>query len=309
MKINCQSKSGMSVSSAWGWTPLFGGVSTCTLTFSPGIAAQGIDILNVNIIHAWMVNGQIIASQSNFVDQINSNGILKTSQSLIMGGIPTAQAELVFVVDIGIQNPDGSYTTWRGTTHTGVYNFSAPGQVQANVPEGSPIQSGIAYNAYCGIDYNGTNTHYEAEVQNGSIVNISGNHFAIIPNAPNCSWRARAVNDQGTGAWSSWCSFSVDTYINNPVVSAYAVQHPSKPIIALYMNGSISVPSGVVITSSKFIYGGTTINNGTTSSPSASVNSVSLPITVQLQVIYYDSVCAKSVSKEVSVVVNDTGLE
>jgi hypothetical protein len=170
---------------------------------------------------------------------------------------PSQNARLKVFAAISIQSADGSQSSLvYAEALTGTYSCVAPEQITAFTPENAPI-SHVAM-AYCGLDAHGSNTRYEAEfarpsgspsISMGQQIShyfVTGDISNLRDASGNIKWRARAVNDQGTGPWSNWCTFQCKEPITGSVICSVSPM-PSKPIHGI--NGSFSCSSGHTITS------------------------------------------------------------
>lgn len=239
------------------FTKVCGGFITISATHnsSPGNQTK---MISGRFSYAWRdASGNTIAAPP---PEDFGMGTTNEFNQVTFGGTniePQANARLWVFCDVYVTNPDGSQnTTYYWQVATSIYFYTAPGQVGINSPENEPVPAGGSMDAYCGWDFNGSNTRYQAELArpDGSNVQTTGeqgsNHFVVsvgssVDSNGQCKWRARAINDQGVGAWSDWCQFSCSSPINGDV-SCSVNALPTKPTHAV--DASFNCSSGHTIT-------------------------------------------------------------
>jgi len=249
MKIDISNPYGINCHVVEQWSPVLGGWSCCQPDFLPSLGNTGFTPLACSVGHVWKnSSGNPILANWSDVNLYEQNGYCQGSNSIVNAKPSPEQGvcTLWFVVWFQIKDDNNNYYAMTFDFNTGWQNVSAPDQVTANYPDILPANAGIGQQVYCSFDVNGTNTRYEAEANNASITPNGNNGFTIVPNASTASWRARAINDQGIGAWSSWCSFAViEALAGNLSVSLDP--QDGKPIHSI--DGSFSCSSGHTITS------------------------------------------------------------
>ena len=264
-----------------GFSRALGGFVNISFTHnsSPG---SGYKINYAQAFYQWVSPTNNVLFQSGVLGNNPTSNALVSGKtwSNVLSNLPQGtNATLKVFVNFEVTSADGTLQNVIAYDALTSINFAeAPGQIAANTPNNTPI---ITYaDAHSGVDMNGSNTRYEAEFArpsgspSSSIGLQSSNHFvsgdiSYLKDANgNIKWRARAVNDQGTGPWSSWCTFAVQEPITGSVNSSVDPM-PSKPIHGI--SGSFSCTSGHTITSyawtlKKFVNGSwQTVTTGSSS--------------------------------------------
>jgi hypothetical protein len=248
MKVNTNTKSNIGAVLTWGYTPLFGGISSCAVRLTPSVAAAGININSVEIMTMWEVSGSMISYLDEYMPLTNTDGYVVTiDQSIAMGITPTTQAcELVFHVLV---------STSAGLVffvhHTGVLNASAPVKSIANPPSPVPVALGSLASANCSWDVAGLNTTYEAvfssidgltthakSAQTSTLFTDSVS--SLVDSNGQVKWKSRAINSTGTGEWSDWCTFQCF----QPIAGTLSYSTASTGRFTHSVSASLSISSG-----------------------------------------------------------------
>jgi len=154
-------------------------------------------------------------------------------------------AYLVVVINIAVENAEGTLFDYLCYAHQTSINFTGPCvQVTANPPDHSPIPNEAVY-VYAEVDFNATG--YNAEFTNCSLISQNFNQFLIaVGSSGTASWKARAYNSLGNGPWSNICSFTVQEVIDG-TLNVSLNEQPGKPIHSI--DSSFNCTSGHTVTS------------------------------------------------------------
>jgi hypothetical protein len=238
-----------------GFSRVYGGYVNIAFTHNSSVG-NGFKIAWCGVFYQW-----VDVNTGNVLFQSSVQGNNPTTNVLVGGAVwmsvlndlpAGTNARLKVISNLEVTSADESLINVISyEALTGIYFASAPGQIAANYPENAPVPVGGTISTYCGLDTNGSNTRYEAVFlkPDGSVSQTLGpqtsNHFyANAVASGNNQWKARAINDQGTGAWSSLCSFPCYDTISG-TLSANLDPIPAKPIHTI--SASFSCSSGHTI--------------------------------------------------------------